>query len=165
MRFYDLAFIKQSDGSIRLTQSDHGEDYIIDAHPEQILFIARKLCGLKHETAQQVSDLERRIAVLTDGLQKLVCADWFRNDVIDRCSDGVEILCRLDALLDLAFEFDGGRLQPSEPPADEHIAPQAATTAIGAPKVSTQPAASAETPLTGQLFDCATIQTKGAQHG
>lgn len=113
-RFYNLTFNKLSDGAIRLTQTECGEDCIIDAHPEQILFIARQLCGMKSETSQQVSDLERRIAVLADDLQKLVCADWFRKEIIKYCGHGVEMLCRLDALLDLAIEFDGGRLEPEE---------------------------------------------------
>ena len=111
-RFYDLTFIQQADGSIRLTQSDHGEDYVIDAHPEQILFVARQLCGMKPQTADTVADLERRISVLTDKLQNIVCNKAFRTDLIERCGDGFEYLARLDALLDLAFEFDGGRLEP-----------------------------------------------------
>ena len=111
-RFYDLTFIQQADGSIRLTQSDHGEDYIIDAHPEQVLLVARQLCGMKPETAGTVADLERRLAVLTDKLQNIICDKAFRTDLIERCGYGLEYLARLDALLDLAFEFDGGRLEP-----------------------------------------------------
>ena len=111
-RFYDLTFIQQSDGSIRLTQSDHGEDYIIDAHPEQILFVARQLCGMKPQAADTVAELERRLAVLTDKLQNIVCDKAFRTDLIERCGHGFDYLARLDALLDLAFEFDGGRLEP-----------------------------------------------------
>ena len=111
-RFYDLTFIQQADGSIRLTQSDHGEDYIIDAHPEQILFVARQLCGMKPQAADTVAELERRLAVLTDKLQNIVCDKAFRTDLIERCGHGFDYLARLDALLDLAFEFDGGRLEP-----------------------------------------------------
>jgi hypothetical protein len=65
-RFHDLTFNRQPNGGIRLTQSDCGEDYIIDAHPEQLLFIARQLCGMKSETAHEVADLKRKIAVLVD---------------------------------------------------------------------------------------------------
>lgn len=111
-RFYDLTFIQQADGSIRLTQSDHGDDYIIDLHPEQVLFIARQLCGMTSHTAEQVQELERRIAVLTDKVQNIVCNKAFRGDLIERLGDGFEYLAKLDGLLDLALEFDGGRLEP-----------------------------------------------------
>ena len=111
-RFYDLTFIQQADGSIRLTQSDQGEDYVIDAHREQILFVARQLCGMKPQTADTVAELERRLAVLTDKLQYIVCNNAFRSDLIERCGDGFEYLAKLDCLLDLALEFDGGRLEP-----------------------------------------------------
>lgn len=46
-KFYGLSFSRQPDGSIRLLQSDCGEDYIIDAPPEQIKFIVHQLCGRK----------------------------------------------------------------------------------------------------------------------
>lgn len=111
-RFHDLSFSSQPDGSIRLMQSDCGEDYILDMHPEQLLFIARQLCGMKPETADKVADLERRLAVLTDKLQSIVCNKAFRSDLIERCGDGFEYLAKLDAVLDLALEFDGGRLNP-----------------------------------------------------
>lgn len=132
-RFYDLTFIQQADGSIRLTQSDQGEDYVIDAHREQILFVARQLCGMKPQTADTVAELERRLAVLTDKLQYIVCNNAFRSDLIERVSDGFEYLARLDGLLDLALEFDGGRLEPEykEAPDDDEkpIYPPSATQA------------------------------------
>lgn len=111
-RFYDLSFSRQPDGSIRLMQSDCGEDYILDMHQEQLLYIARQLCGMKPETANQVADLERRIAVLVDKLQRVVCDDYFRKDLLNECGDGLEYVAKLDAVLDLALEFDGGRLEP-----------------------------------------------------
>ena len=63
-RFHDLTFSLMDDGTVKLTQTDCGEDYIITAHPEQIVFIARRLCGMSSETASQVQDLERKLAVL-----------------------------------------------------------------------------------------------------
>lgn len=111
-KFYDTSFSSQPDGSVRLMQSDCGEDCIIDLHPEQLLFIARRLCGMKPETAGKVTELERRIAVLTDKLQNLVCNKAFRSDLIEGVGDGFEYLAKLDGLLDLAMEFDGGRLEP-----------------------------------------------------
>lgn len=132
-RFYDLTFIQQADGSIRLTQSDQGEDYVIDAHREQILFVARQLCGMKPQTADTVAELERRLAVLTDKLQYIVCNAAFRSDLLERCGDGFEYLAKLDAILDLALEFDGGRLEPEykEAPDDDEkpIYPPSATQA------------------------------------
>lgn len=119
IRFYDLEFEVLPGGAVRLTQNDCGEDTFINAHPEQINFIARQLCGLKSETAAQVADLERRISVLADGLEKLVGAEWFRSSIVERCGDGIEIMCRLDALMDLAYEFDGGRLLPETPSGDQ----------------------------------------------
>jgi hypothetical protein len=113
-RFHDLGFKRMPDGCIRLTQSECDEDSIIDLHPEQVLYVARRLCGLRSETAAQVADVERRISVLAERLESLVLADWFRRSIVQSCGDGVEIMCRLDAVLDLAVEFDGGRLEPEE---------------------------------------------------
>lgn len=111
-RFHDLSFSRQPDGSIRLMQSDCGEDCIVDLHPEQLLFIARQLCGMKPETAGKVQELERRIAVLTDKLQNIVCNKAFRSDLIEGIGEAFEYLAKLDGLLDLSLEFDGGRLEP-----------------------------------------------------
>ncbi len=111
-RFQDLNYCQLDDGTIRLEQIGYaGEATIIDAHPEQLLFVARQLCGMKTETAGKVTDLERRIAVLTDKLQNIVSDRVFRNDLIERIGDGFEYLAKLDGLLDLAMEFDGGRLE------------------------------------------------------
>ena len=104
--FHDLAFDLMDDGTVKLTQTDCGDDYIITAHPEQITFIARRLCGMSITTAAQVEDLERKLSVLTDRLERLV----------EECGDGIEMIAKLDGLLDLAVEMDGGRLLPSEPP-------------------------------------------------
>ena len=35
-RFHDLSFNLMDDGTVKLTQTDCGEDYVITAHPEQI---------------------------------------------------------------------------------------------------------------------------------
>lgn len=116
-KFFDLSFSSQPDGSVRLVQDDRiDEAAIIDLHPEQVLFVARRLCGMKPETAGKVAELERRIAVLTDKVQSFVCNSAFRSDMIERCGDGFEYLAKLDAILDLALEFDGGRLEPEKPP-------------------------------------------------
>ena len=114
-RFHDLTFSLMADNTVKLTQTDCGEDYIITAHPEQIVFIARRLCGMSSETASQVQDLERKLAVLTDRLETLVTDKWFRKGILDSCGDGIQTITKLDALVDLAVEMDGGRLLPNEP--------------------------------------------------
>lgn len=126
-KFYDLEFKQQPDGTIRLTQTECGEGSIIDTHPEQIMFIARRLCGMKPETADKVADLERRIAVLTDRLQDFACNTFMRGEIIDRLGHGFEYLAKLDAVLDLAIEFDGGRLTPGDPPDEEPVPEQKPT--------------------------------------
>ena len=114
-RFYDLSFNLQDDGTVQLTQTDCGEDYIITAHPEQLAFIARRVCGMSITTAEQVEDLERKLSVITDRLERLVTDKWFRKGIIEECGDGIEMIAKLDGLVDLAVEMDGGRLLPSEP--------------------------------------------------
>ena len=113
--FHDLAFDLMDDGTVKLTQTDCGEDYIITAHPEQIAFIARRVCGMNITTAEQVEDLERKLSVITDRLERIVTDDWFRKGIINECGDGIEMIAKLDGLVDLAVEMDGGRLLPSEP--------------------------------------------------
>lgn len=112
-RFYDLEFEMMKDGVICLTQQwGVDEPNVIHLHQEQVLFIARRLCGMKPETAGKVAELERRIAVLTDKLQNFVCNKAFRGDLIEGIGEGFEYLAKLDGLLDLALEMDGGRLEP-----------------------------------------------------
>lgn len=144
-RFYDLQFSRESDGSIYLEQQCGIDDPVsIFAHPEQLLFIARQLCGMQPETAGKVAELERRIAVLTDKLQNLVCNKAFRSDLIERSGDGFEYLAKLDSVLDLALEFDGGRLTPEYKPApDDDEKPIYPPYAITQAK-KTQPSAIAE---------------------
>jgi len=72
-RFYDLTFETLGSGAIRLRQSAFDEDRVIDLHIQQVLFVARSICETNPETTNKVADLERRIAVLTDKLQNIVC--------------------------------------------------------------------------------------------
>lgn len=39
-KMYDLAYSQQPDGSVRLVQSDCGDEYIIDLHPAQLRHLA-----------------------------------------------------------------------------------------------------------------------------
>lgn len=115
-QFHDLSFTRMDDGTIRLEQqSGVDEPNVIVVHPEQILFVARRLCGMSSETAAKARDLERKLAVITDRLERLVTDKWFRDGIIKECGDGIEMITRLDGLVDLAVEMDGGRLLPNEP--------------------------------------------------
>lgn len=134
-KFHDLDFTQSSDGTVLLIQTDCGEEYSIAAHPEQIKFIAHQLCGTKLETAAKVVDLERRIAVLTDKLQNILCNEAFRRNLIEGIGEGFEYLAKLDGLLDLALELDGGRLEPEGHAPDDcemsPLAPSAISVAEG----------------------------------
>jgi len=112
-RFYDLNFSRLADGTIRLTQTDCGEDCIIDTHPEQLRYIVAQVFGQTTDLSGRVDGFARRIAVLTDKLQDIVCNKAFRTDLLAG-GNGFEYLARLDALMNLALEFDGGRLEPEE---------------------------------------------------
>lgn len=62
-------------------------------------------------TAEKIADLERRISVLTNKLQGIVCDEVMRSELIKRCGYDLQYLAQFDGLLDLALEFDGGRLE------------------------------------------------------
>ncbi len=120
-QLHDIKFDRTGDGSIRLEQqSGVGESDVILLHPEQVRFIARRLNGTSEATASKVADLERKLAILAHRLETLVREQWFRDTVVDG-QDGIEAMEMLDALADLASEFDGGRLLPdfaeTKPPA------------------------------------------------
>lgn len=114
-RFYDLTFNREPDGSIYLEQQSGIDDPVsIFAHPEQLRYIVAQVFGQTPDLSGRVDGLARRIAVLTDKLQDIVCNKAFRADLMDG-GNGFEYLAKLDALMDLALEFDGGRLMPEEP--------------------------------------------------
>lgn len=102
-----------ADDTIRLSgpTGPDGQD-VIDLHGEQVKFIARRLCGSTESDAAHIVQLERRLSVLAGKIETLVCADWTRSTLLECGADGEMVLARLDALADLAIEFDGGRLEP-----------------------------------------------------
>ena len=69
---------------------------------------------MQTDTGQKLADAERRLSVLTARLNNIVCDDFMRRELIERCGDGPLYLERWDGLLDLAIEFDGGRLVANE---------------------------------------------------
>ena len=113
---YEISFEKLDDGTIEIRQPCGLEEpSVIYLHPDQLKYIARQVAGLSETTAKQVEDLERKLSVITDRLETLVCEKWFRDEILDRCGNGAEMINKLDGLVDLAIEMDGGRLLPSEP--------------------------------------------------
>jgi len=148
-RFYDVEYKKDAEGEISLTQQcGVDEPNVVLMRPEQLLFIARQLCGMKPETAGKVAELERRIAVMVDKLQNIVCDSAFRSDLIEDLSDGFAYLAKLDGLLDLAMEFDGGRLRPQYEDDEPTVCASSASKTPGpvsiAEAVKTQPRAIAK---------------------
>ena len=109
---HEISFEQIEDGLIRLEQQlGFDEANVVLLHPEQLKFITRRMCGINAATANKLEDLERRLSILADELEFIVLEDDFRRQIVD-CMDGIELMTRLDALLDLAYEFDGGRLAP-----------------------------------------------------
>ena len=105
---FNLTHKRLTDGTLRLEQlGTAGEKDIIDMHPEQLHTIARQLAG--NRGAGELGDLKRKIGVLSDKLEAIVCDKEFRVSLIQD-DDGFAYLAKLDGLLDLALEFDGGRL-------------------------------------------------------
>lgn len=117
---FNVTASETTDGYIELEQCDINSQDVVRLHPDQLKLIARQMCGMKPETAERITELERRIAVLTDKLQEVACNSHFRRGVLDGSSDGLFYLAKIDAVVDLALEFDGGRLEPEteyeEPP-------------------------------------------------
>jgi hypothetical protein len=114
-KMYEIDFELIEDGSIRLEQqSGIDEPNMIWLHPEQLKFIARRMTGTNEATAVQVEELERRLLVLTAGLEEFVCDSSTRGEIPDDCRSGLEFITRLDGLLNLAWEFSGCRLTPED---------------------------------------------------
>lgn len=134
-QFFDLEVERLSDKHIRLTQNEGDRADMVDLHPEQVRFIARQLAGMTSGEAGAVAEFERRFSVLTGKLQNIIGDADFRADVLTRCGNGSLWLARLDAIADLALEFDGGRLAPKGQGADE-------TPAAGSEEGATSAAAS-----------------------
>lgn len=64
------------------------------------------------QTNARATEAARRFSVLAGELDFIINDDQFRRDLVERLSDGCEWLARLDAVMALALEYDGGRLFP-----------------------------------------------------
>ena len=138
-KLHEVGFEVLADGTISLEQqSGHEEPCTVWLHPEQLRFITRRVAEMPEATAAQVEDLERRLSVLTVGLEEFVCDSSVRGEIINYCRAGAELIERLDGLLNLAWEFSG-RLTPDDlcrsqqsPPSDQNDQP--ATTPPASPQ-------------------------------
>ena len=133
IRFHDLKSVQLADGTIRLTQqAGIDEPSVIDLHPAQLLHLAGIVRGKPVPDVGIIADLERRLGVLVDKLQEVVCDRGFRDDILERCGDGLYWLAKLDAVTDLALEYDGGRLHPEDFIDDKPVYPPSASPSTNA---------------------------------
>ncbi len=120
---HEISFEKIKGGSVRLEQqSGFGEANVILLHPEQLAFITRRTCGVNAATANDLEDLERKLAILADEIEFF--AGLHLEQILHCCHDGQEITVSLDAIRSLAREFDGGRLTPRRQDKAEESAPE-----------------------------------------
>jgi len=107
-RIPDLQFEFMAGGSLRLEQSaGAGEMMTVLLHPCQIQLIAERAGLIPYRIP------ERRLAILRERICDLVEDEYFRSDIWKRLCYGSEYLQRLDAIADLAVEFDGGLMPDS----------------------------------------------------
>lgn len=104
-QFYDLKFDRLDDGTVRLTQRDTaGEEYLVDAHPVQIIHIARSLVGARvSPEAERIKTLEWRIRWLQQRFEE--CNAALPYDFYDNCHDSLEFAAWLDASKVVAAEY------------------------------------------------------------
>lgn len=107
-QFYDLSFEALEDGTIRLEQNDYsGESVLVDAHPQQIIHIARTLSGAHPRrpdgTAQRIATLERRLRWLRDRFEETHAA--LPRDFFDDIPEAFEFEAWLQASIDVANEY------------------------------------------------------------
>lgn len=107
-QFHDLSFEVLEGGTIRLEQRDHsGESVILDAHPQQIIHIARTVSAARRTqpngTAERIATLERRLIWLRDRFEETRVAA--PADMYDRCPEAFEFDAWIQASIDVATEF------------------------------------------------------------
>lgn len=103
-QFHDLQFEQLPDGTVRMEQHDHcGESYTIDAHPVQIIHMARVLVGAKASPdAKRIEILERRIRWLRDRF--LECWAAVPRD-LGASAEATEFGAWIQASIDVATEY------------------------------------------------------------
>jgi len=91
IKFYDLAFSRQPDGSIRLIQSDCGEDSIIDLHPAQLRYMAESF-GLVAPN-YSADELSKRLAVQLCTILRELEDECHRSPSLDRTYTKLDAWC------------------------------------------------------------------------
>ncbi|HZW86427.1 MAG TPA: hypothetical protein VFF41_03095 [Gallionella sp.] len=104
-QFYDLKFEQLPEGAVRLEQRDNGDATVINAHPAQLIHIARSLVGAKvSPEVQRTKTLERRLRWLYDRF--LECYKVLPPDeLFERYANAQEFYTWLEASIDVAAEY------------------------------------------------------------
>ena len=149
IKFHDLAFSRQPDGSIRLTQSDCGEDSIIDLHPAQLRYMAESF-GLVAPNYPD-DELSKRLARQLCTIQRELADECHRSHWLEMIFAKLDAYCA--SIPESVFPFD---LWPDDDP----DAQEAATATVSAshgmePSIqldgSPEPQETAARPDDGQL--------------
>ena len=101
-KFYDLSFSRQPDGSIRLMQSDCGEDCIIDMHPAQLRHVA-EVFALVAPT-YPADELSKRLARQLCEIQKGLVEECHRSPWLEMLFTKLDAYC--SSLPDDIFPHD-----------------------------------------------------------
>lgn len=124
-RFHDLQFSREPDGSIRLVQSDCGEEYIIDLHPVQLRHVAETF-GLV-APSYPADELTKRLARQLCEIQRELLEECYRSPNLELTYAKLDAWC--SALPDDIFPFDlwDDGEQPERSNAPKHTDPSTAT--------------------------------------
>ena len=121
-KFYDLTFSRQPDGSIRLTQSDCGEDYIIDLHPAQLRHVAESFALVA--PTYPADELSKRLARQLCTIQRELADECHRSHWLEMTFAKLDAYC--SSLPDDIFPhdlWDDGTSDAQEsPPVQAHVA-------------------------------------------
>ena len=101
-KFYDLTFSRQPDGSIRLTQSDCGEDYIIDLHPAQLRHVAESFALVA--PTYPADELSKRLARQLCTIQRELADECHRSHWLEMTFAKLDAYC--SSLPDDIFPYD-----------------------------------------------------------
>ena len=121
-KFYDLTFSRQPDGSIRLIQSDCGEDSIIDLHPAQLRYMAESFALVA--PTYPADELSKRLARQLCTIQRELADECHRSHWLEMTFAKLDAYC--SSLPDNIFPHD---LWPDDtpdaqesPPVQAHVA-------------------------------------------
>ena len=136
-KFYDLTFNRQTDGSIRLTQSDCGEDSIIDLHPAQLRHVAESFALVA--PTYPADELSKRLARQLCTIQRELADECHRSHWLEMTFAKLDAYC--SSLPDEIFPhdlWDDGTSDAQEsPPARAHVASK--PTALPQTAIETEP--------------------------